>query len=230
MSTRVIIIAAGEATRWNNYLGTKKHLIGFGASKERLIDRTARLFSENGIKDIRLVAKKEDIEEYTTPHSKTEVANLNPKNYDADKFLSSRHLWLDGDEDRTIIVYGDCYFTENAVRIIVETDRKDFMLFGRAFTSNLTRNGGECFAFSFYGQDIEGLDNDLKQLIKLYNAEEIDRIGGWEWYRIHVGVPLNRHFVGDNFKNIDDFTDDFDKPENYDNFKYAYDQVFNTPL
>lgn len=56
MKTTAIIICAGDATRWGNYLGVPKHLIEIEG--ERLLDRTVRLLRERGITDIFIVVKR----------------------------------------------------------------------------------------------------------------------------------------------------------------------------
>lgn len=211
------MIAAGEATRWNNYLGTPKHLIKIGG--EPILHRTVRLFAGN---DIYIVAKDES---YAVEGAKVYIPKFNLDNYDVDKFLNSEELW--SDTERTLVVYGDVYFTEKAVDKITKHTERDWRLFGRAFDSSVIEDDwGECFAQSFYPEHIPLHRNALDRVLKLYKEDVLDRCGGWEHYRAILGLPdsqMHRHLVGQEcFTNIDDLTTDFDTPQNYDNFIKAY--------
>ena len=59
MKDKLIIIAAGEGSRWNNYKNTPKHLIKING--ETLLERQVRLFPEF---DVTIVTSRED---YTLP-------------------------------------------------------------------------------------------------------------------------------------------------------------------
>src|SRR5690606_1796938 len=114
MKTRAIIIAAGKGSRWNNYNGIDKHFLEIDG--EPIIHRTVRLLNENGVDDVYVVGKDD---RYKISGSQLYIPTLNPANYDADKFLSSKDLWL-RDEGRTIVFYGDVYFTEMAIKTILD--------------------------------------------------------------------------------------------------------------
>jgi len=218
MKKRAIIIAAGEATRWNNYLGVSKHFIEIDG--EPIIKRTVRLLLENGVDDIYVVGKTK---EYEIEGSKLYVPKLTPEYHDADKFLSSKDLWLRYEDGggKTMVLYGDVYFTEYAIDKIVHCDHKDWLLFGRALDSELTTNCGECFAQTFYEGQVDQHERALYKLIEYYNSGKLGRIGGWEHYRIMTGIPeeiIHIQRIGGQFVEINDWTDDFDLPGNYDLF------------
>ena len=63
MSTRAIFICAGEATRWDSYLGVEKHYAPIEG--EPIIERAVRLFKAEGIKDIFVVSRDYCIEGVT---------------------------------------------------------------------------------------------------------------------------------------------------------------------
>lgn len=212
---KVIIICAGEATRWADHLNTKKHLIEIEG--EKIVHRTARLFFKYGVHDISVVTKEYD-ERYDTPYSTQEVVQVDyEKNADADKFLSSKHLW--NKDGRTVVVYGDCYFTEDAIRKIVNFESKEWTLFCRPHPSKITGSKyGECFAQSFYPQDLKRHEQELVRIANAHKSGEIKRCGGWEHYRAMAGLPIDKHQMSTNWELIDDWTDDFDYPEDYDNW------------
>lgn len=208
---RVIILCAGEASRWQNYKNTPKHLIEIEG--ERLLDRTTRLLNEKGINDIIVVTKEYD-ERYNTEYSRQVPVTIDyEKNADADKFLSSKSLW--NTEGRTIVLYGDVYFTEEAINTIVDFEKREWTLFAREKASSYTgTQWGECFAQSFYPEHIEKHEQKLNEIANLKKQGKLKRCGGWEHYRAMTGQEnLNKHTVTTNFVEIDDWTEDFDFPK-----------------
>lgn len=217
MHQRAIIICAGEATRWDNYLGVKKHFIEIGG--EKLLHRTVRLLKENGINDIYIVNKGES--EYKIKGTKSFIPELNEYNGGVDKFINSKELWLEN--GRTIVLYGDVYFSEYAMEKIVTHNNYDWQLFGRAFGSRVTGcPWGECFAQTFFGQHRTEHLEKLEAAVEMWHKGEIRNPSGWQHYRFMINLPKDRVdviMVGDRFINIDDETDDFDTKEDYITWK-----------
>jgi Predicted sugar nucleotidyltransferases len=218
---RAIILCAGEATRWDNYMNTPKHLIEIEG--EKILDRTVRLLRSNGVDDIYVVARDGD-DRYRVSGSKLYVPALNyEENADADKFLSSKSLW--NTCGRTIVIYGDCYFTEAAVATIVAESREEWLLFCRPTPSVITGTPwGECFAQSFYPQHLSLHEEALHRIARLYKSGVIKRCGGWEHYNAIVGRgddeleqcdAQGSYEMRGNFVEINDWTEDFDFPEDY---------------
>lgn len=219
MNTRAIIICAGEATRWGNYLNTRKHLITLEG--EIILHRTVRLLRERGIEDIHIIVKDDDmIEKYRTEGAKLTIAKLNPENVDADKFLSSRDHWEEN--GRTILIYGDTYLSEECMDKIVGYDSTDIHFFGRFDASALTGTPwGELFAISVYAFQLEKFEACLKHVAEAYKSGKITRCGGWELYRCINGQPddkLRKHVRLGHFTEVDDWSDDFDYPKDYDSW------------
>ncbi len=104
--TRIIIAAAGEGIRWNNFRNTPKHLAI--VEGERLIDRVYKQFSDFS-NDVVIISKDQ---RYKVGNAKIE-APLEGEWLDFGKIYSSNHLWS---ENRTIIVFGDVYFTDEAIQ------------------------------------------------------------------------------------------------------------------
>jgi hypothetical protein len=210
-----IIIAAGEGTRWNDYLGRRKHFIEIEG--EPLIARIVRLARRFSSK-IYVVGNTPDhqINGSTLFHPE-----LNPLNYDADKFLSSASLW--NQTGRTVVFYGDVYFSEDAIKRIMEFQPREWTLFARFGPSKLTgKKYGECFAHSFYPEHIAGHLAGLQHIVSEYSKGEIKRCGGWEHYRSMEHLPLEEHQRKGSFVEINDWTDDFDFPEDYDRWVASY--------
>lgn len=216
--TTAIIIADGKATRWKKHLGIEKHFAEVGG--EKIIERTVRLLKQyEQIDDIYVVASSSD---YDIEGSIRYEPVHDPGFYDADKFSCSRELW--NGNGRTLVLYGDVYFTDEAMAKIVSRRDHGWILFvfGRAFESNFTgKPYGECFAQSFDSSQIPEHLAGLRRVVDLYSKGVIKRCGGWEHYRTMIGIPdylMNEHLVGSKFIDINDWTDDFDSPAEYDKF------------
>lgn len=214
---RAIIIAAGDGTRWGDHLGAPKHLAWLCG--ERLLDRTVRLASRY-TDDIRIVVADPDDERYHVPGATVEPARLNPKNGDADKFLSSRHLWA-GDR-RTAILYGDVWFSDDAMRQIfsLRPHAGGWHAFLRFTASETTgKPWGENFAHVLDPQAHAAYEKNLRRLVELQQAGKLHRSGGWEQYRAMAGAAddeLTKHRNLGHATVIDDWTDDFDFPSDWE--------------
>jgi hypothetical protein len=215
--TRAIIIAAGDATRWNNHKKIPKHFAMVDG--EPIIKRTVALLQGYDC-DVHVVAKTP---RYKINGSQLYIPSLKGENADADKFLSSRELW--NELGRTVILYGDVYFTGGAMDKIMNHPHPGWNLFGRVGASSFTGgNHGECFAISFYHDYIPEFEAALRRIINLWFNGRIDRCGGWEVYKAMIKMPDDVFFfhdeplVGRRFTNIDDWTEDFDWPIDYETF------------
>lgn len=210
---KAIVIAAGEGSRWGNHLGTPKHLVELGG--ERLLDRITRLFAAHA--DVTVIGRDE---RYCTPHSTLAVPRLDDRNFGADKFLSSRHLW--SRDERTLVIYGDVYFTEAAVRTIVSWPHRSWYLFGRFGASRVYGGDrGECFAQSFWPHNISDHLAALREVVSARRARHIHEAGGWQHYRAMEGFFLDEHAQGPRFVEIDDATDDLDYPADHGRIQAA---------
>jgi hypothetical protein len=219
MHTRVIIIAAGEGTRWGNYLGIPKHLVS--VDNETLILRTVRLLTENGINDIHIVGLDES---YKVSGSNLYIPIKNDLNFGADKFLSSEVLW--NNNGRTITMFGDVYFTNKAIKKIINDSSGSWKVYGRPASSAYTqKKHAEIFANSFFDYEINYLKSCLQYIIDLCEKKIIQRCIAWELYRAMNGAKseqINEHFIFKNFIVIDDYTDDFDRSTEYDIFLHRW--------
>lgn len=197
---RVIIAAAGEGKRWNNFLGIPKHLITI--DNETLINRIYRQFRDF-TDDIVILSADE---RYRVGDAILE-APLQGNWLDFGKIYSSHHLWSD---QRTIIVFGDVYFTDEAVKKIV-SNQDQYKFFMRKGPSKYTGKGHkEIFAFAFSG----GMNEKIKQHIQELVNKKQGGAGAWRIYlHIHNIKHPRDYFNSDGYIEINDWTDDFDYPE-----------------
>jgi hypothetical protein len=211
----VIVICAGEATRWGGHRGTPKHLLA--PEGERLLDRTVRLAREYGAGRVLVVSKPGDTR-YEVDGAERVDARLTPSNADADKFLSSRHLW--SEEGRTVVLYGDVWFDDEAMARILRDERREWLMWCRPGPSTVTgATSGECFAIGFWPEHHTEYETALHRVASLWRAGLLRRCGGWETYRAMCGVPdasLRNHRMHSRYEVIDGWTEDFDKPLDYE--------------
>jgi choline kinase len=207
---RVIILCAGESTRWNKYLGVDKHFINIDG--ESLLDRTVRLVKENEPSaDIFIVANDEKYQrEGTTLYKPT----LNPENLEADNWLSSKELWLK--DGKTYLIFGDIWFSEEAIKKILADKVETWRVYGREGGSTITgKVWEEWFCLSFQKNENELIEKALGDLTELRKKDDKRKSAGWQFYRLLKATDEKNHFV-----TINDFTEDFDFPHDYDNWLY----------
>jgi FkbM family methyltransferase len=129
-STHAVIIADGDGTRWGDYGGHPKHFAEVDG--EPILHRTVRLLQRD---DVRVFVVGPD-DRYRVDGSELWTPEHDPDVFDADKFLSSKALW--NRDGRTVVVYGDVYWTDEAMSRVLDWPSWDRVLFGRAFASELT--------------------------------------------------------------------------------------------
>lgn len=205
--TRVIIAAAGSQHKWGGHLGVPKHLAPVDG--EPLLARTIRQ-ARTLTEDVHLTCP--DDPRYTLPGATTHVRRPHAPN----EYISTRTLW--NPSGRTILLLGDVYFTDHAIATIATVTEPGFRVFGRPHQSHITGTPyGEIFAASWWPGQHDGLDAHLTRITAAYRDGRARRQDGWTLLRSIQGTDLNRHVVlGTYFTVIDDETDDFDYPADYE--------------
>lgn len=200
---RVVILAAGNGTRWRNYRGTPKHLTKIEG--KILLERTCSQFLKY-TDDVCVIGASEDYKVDKTSLYAIKSQNTHWK--DASKFLSSQNLWLrDG---RTVLVFGDVYFTSEAVKTIMK-DKDSFKFFLRTGPSELS--GGrekEIFALAFDQTMAIKINQTLLHLVSL---GQMENQAEWVLYQRMIGPSASGLFSNPHFVEINDWTEDFDSPE-----------------
>lgn len=213
--TRALILAAGEGTRWMNHLGAPKHFIVIDG--ETLLDRTIRLLHERCVEDVVVVGPKGD-DRYQRPGARLVTPDTDPS-IGIDKFQSSADLW--NTEGRTVLLWGDVFFTDAAMDTILGEQRPSWWAYNRLTPSEITGcRWGEFFAVTMMPADHVRALVTIRHCGSLQAAGMIDRSGGFEWYRAMCGivgpkVRTRNHVDLGSLTQIDDETDDFDLPSDY---------------
>lgn len=196
---RYVILAKGGHTNFIRQLT----IIG----KERLLDRTIRLLRENGVKDIVVTGEYNDID--------AKVINPTNNTYD---YKNDKGYWLDafnGFLDReTCFIWGDVYFSEYAIKTIVESETKSTLFFCsyQNKSKEYIKKWDEPFAYKVVDVDIFRKHREIcKQAYDkgITNRHPIV----WELYRSINGIDINKHELKDNVKIINDITCDIDTLE-----------------
>lgn len=187
-----IIMCAGKGTRWNNYLGVPKHLIEING--ETLLGRTTRLLKKYGVYNYVITTSDVRYKQYglTMPQSLNDC--------EIDRFEET-------DDEEICYLYGDVYYTEEALKSIVNTSTDDILFFGSNF---------EIFAIKVVNKDI--FFTHKKRVKELYLNKLINRCIGWEIYRSLHNIPFDEHRITERYFKILDGTDDIDFPEDYEAF------------
>lgn len=201
--TRVIVLAAGSAERWQNYRGVPKHLVKIEG--KRLLDRTCAQFLKY-TDDVCVIGADDRYKVDGTSLYVIKAPNTNWK--DAAKFMSSKNLWLN--DGRTVLVFGDVFFTSDAVKTIMSDD-SPYKFFLRTGPSEFFgARWKEIFAVSFNEDGARLIGQKLLHLISL-GAPTTQ--AGWQLYSHVIGNTTNGLFNNPHFVEIDDWTEDFDFPE-----------------
>jgi len=206
---KYIIMCGGEYKIFQ----TPKHLSVING--ERLVDRTIRLLKENGVKEIYISSNNPIFDTCGVPrleHNNTYVNNGK----------SNTGYWLDAFykvNEPVCYIWGDVYFTDNAIKTIVNYKTNKNIFFGTSDALNEYHNNwGEPFAYivndyiSFY----KGID-DVKKLKD--EGKCIREPVVWELYRYLHGLDINVQRITTDYVCIDDGTMDVDSPKELEELK-----------
>jgi hypothetical protein len=204
---RVVLPCSGQTIRWGNYLGLPKHLAPFDGIP--LIKRTVTQLRHIGFTDILITAFNENFQ--------TDGANLVVPEYSLLPGTGIGHsepFW--SKTGRTLILFGDVYYSDMAMNIITQSDPSNIKWFGRIGPGKSGCSYGELFGLSLPLEK----QSELRECILFIGQEKekgnIDRATSWECYRFLHGIDLNLNIIGPDFYDIDDETEDFDYPHEYE--------------
>ena len=193
---KYIIMADGKGTRWNNHQDIPKHFIEIDG--ETLLSRTVRLLKE----------KDPDCEVIITSHDpRYEVegaVRYEPKNnvLEIDRF--TRELI----EDDVCFLYGDTYYSDSSMEMIVGHEVEDLLFFGN-----------EKSIVAVKVKDAGVFQKHMDNVTELFLAEKIKDCKGWQVYQSFMNLPFDIKQIADKYIYIKDETKDFNSPEDLENRK-----------
>lgn len=186
---------------------TPKHLTEVNG--ERIVDRTIRLLKENGIKDIYISSNNPLFDSCGVPRLEHNNSYINTGTYNTG-------YWLDAFypvEEPVVYIWGDVYFSEDAIKTIVnyKTDKNVFFGTGAAY-NKWHYDWGEPFAYivNDYSTFFKGIE-DVKRLKDLGKCKREPVV--WELYRYLHGLDINKQVITEDYVAIDDGTIDIDDPK-----------------
>jgi hypothetical protein len=210
-----LILAGGEGSRWNNYLGVPKHLIPIKG--EPLIHRTQRMLHERGVEDVRVVCKPEDADLFVLPKSIYQPMESSSRDWQQHQ-ESSRYAW--NNHGKTTLIFGDLYITDRLMDAIVNESGEPWRIIARWEGSKFTgKPYGEIFAWIFGPDAHQIIDASREKAITWLEEGKWFRVNAWEIFRDAIGLPINQYEGGnDSIHAIewDDQSDDFDFPKDWD--------------
>lgn len=166
---------------------------------ERILDRTIRLLRENGVKEISITA--------TDPAFHGVDANI------IEYYQAEVGTWINcfpAIEGQITFLFGDVYFSENAIKTIVntETDCVEFFASAPPFSSLYKKPWAEPFAFKVV--DMEFFRECIKKVSRYKNDGLFRRDPiAWEVWQVIKGTPINLIDYS-NYTVINDYTCDID--------------------
>ena len=207
MVKKYIIMCGGDYVQWK----TPRHFTKvFG---EELVARTIRLLRENGIKDISISTNNPAFSKFGVPileHDNLYIAN-GIGNVQGDWFNAFYPT-----KEPVCYIFGDVFFSPEAIKTIVKTPTDDIELFGSQspFADNYIKTHEEPFALKV--QDIEHFEQALEKTRQLEREHKFWRKAlVWEFFTVVKDAPLQKR-MGEyttDYCVINDYTCDIDKKE-----------------
>jgi hypothetical protein len=190
-----IIMANGRGSRWGNFTDRPKHLIQVDG--ESLLERSVRLLK---MADpwCRIIITSSD-SRYEVSGATRHVPQEN--RLEIDRFTQELI------QENTCFLYGDTYYTEQALRKIVQTAADSLLFFG---------NQQRILAVKVKNPEL--MRQHLQRVKELYLAGQISDCKGWQLYQSLEGLPFGQKQLAGNFVYIADETRDFNFPDDYLNF------------
>lgn len=175
---------------------------------ERILDRTIRLLRSYGAEDISVSTNSNIVEGVAMNNGVPVLRHDNDYQYG-----ENQHKWLKAFypmDEPVCYIFGDVYFSENAIRKIVKTETNSIQFFASAppFHEKYTKNWAEPFAFKV--QDTELFFRKIEECHKYDLEGRFHREAvSWELWQVIKGGPLD---VIDytNYVAINDYTCDID--------------------
>lgn len=203
---RVIIMCGGT------YSEFEKHKALSVVNGETLVERTIRVLKENGITDY-YITGNDDFKQYGKV-----LKHKNTYKFEDGK---GSGYWVDAyypTEEPVIYLHGDVYYTENAIKKILELNPKANTMIGNKYALNKEHiKVGEPFGWIVIDQ--KEFRNAIDKTKKLQDEGKVERgiAISWELYEVLNGYDVNDFIITeDTYLVIDDETDDVDAPNKID--------------
>ena len=189
---KYIIMADGKGARWNNYNNVPKHLIEING--ETLLSRIVRLLKMYDSESQIIITSHDEryeVEGATRYEPQNNVLEL-------DRF--TRELI----EDEICFLYGDTYYSQEAIQQIINGETEDVLFFGNLQSIVAVKiKKAEVFV------------RHLNNVRTLFEAGKINGCKGWQVYQSFADLPFDEKKIGKKYICINDETEDFNSLEDY---------------
>lgn len=195
---RIVIMADGKGTRWNNYLGIPKHLAQI--DDEKIISRTVRLLDKICGGDREIIITSHDLRYEFEGSIRYEPIN---NHYEIDRFTEELIT------DDMIFLYGDTYYTEKALREIISVQTDSILFFGDTDSIVAVKiKNSELFRKH---------KNNVKDM---YLSGSITECKGWQVYQSFTAQDMTKPpAIKDKFVVIRDRTQNINTPDDYEGIR-----------
>lgn len=206
---KYIIMCGGQY----EHMKTPKHLLKVNG--EVLVERTIRLLRENGIEDIAVSTTNPAFDYLDVPILKHE------NNYKHGKKIEG--WWMDAfypSEEPVCYIFGDVYFSDKAIKKIIETKTNDIEFFAskEPFSIDYPKKWREPFAMKVVNQ--KHLRESIEKTKELAKAGKTWRKSPlvWELWLVIKDKPqqTKEHGYLADFVVINDYTSDIDDEKDVD--------------
>lgn len=193
---KYVIMADGKGARWKNHGDIPKHFIQVNG--ETLIGRTVRLLKELDREATVIITSHdpryeiEGARRYEPEHNVLEI----------DRFTEELI------EDHMCFLYGDTYYSEKAMELILHSETEDLLFFG---------NRASIVAVKI--QDAAVFRYHVSRVRELFLRGEIRQCIGWQVYQSFLNLPFGEKKIAGNYICIDDSTQDFNEPDDLKNIE-----------
>ena len=196
-----VIVAGGIGSRWGLQGGRSKHFIEIDG--EPIISRTIRQSSALFDRTVAVVPQFD----YVSGVDREILAPEETRGREPGKILSSKDEWS---SNQTTLLYGDVYFTDSAIKKIAASEAELAFLMRWDKSNRTAKPYGEIYAISFAASMHEQIIAAMEDFTP---AKRVPPRAGW-----HL---LNRLEGAAAVIEIDDETEDFDTPEDYERWMRA---------
>jgi hypothetical protein len=184
----------------NPYEAHPKHLNV--VKGETLVERTIRLLKENGVEEIYISSANDLFDGFGVPRIEHD-----------NNMYNGNGFWVDGFFDTgipTTYLFGDVYFSPEAIKTIVETPTEDVEFFASSppFARNYPKCWAEPFAFKVVNQEHFREAIEITKFLASRN-NFIRHPIAWELWQIIKQTPIN-YIDYKNYTAINDYTCDVD--------------------
>ena len=175
---------------------------------EQLVEHTIRLLKENGIENIYISSNADEFKEYANV-----LHHENSYKYENGKVSG---YWVDAyypTNEPTIYLHGDVYYTEDAIKKILNLNPKVNTFIGNQYALNSEhKKVGEPFGWIII--DTDSFHKAIEKTKRLQDEGKTERMPiSWELYEVLNGYDVNDFIINeDSYLAIYDETQDIDAP------------------